>query len=338
MAGKRQHSDTEVDERRMSFGDHLEELRLRIILSLAAVIVMFFVCLALSKQVFAIVIRPAFIALKKYGQDPALQALSPPDTFLIYLKIAIICGCILAAPIVLWQIWQFVAAGLYAKEQKFVRRAVWPSILLFVVGVCFMYFIVLPIVFDFFIRFSQSFPLPDWPPTFLERQLIGESETVAQLPEIPNTRIPLRRVPPQPAQPGDVWLDPDSGHLKLVTADGSIVEVATRASKNTTAINNQYSLNFYVSFILHLSLAFGIAFQLPLVVIFLAVSGLVDVSTMSKGRGYVILGIAIGAAVLTPPDVVSQILLGVPMVVLFEGGLVVARLMLRGRSRSPTSL
>ena len=102
-----------------------------------------------------------------------------------------------------------------------------------------------------------------------------------------------------------------------------------RSTQNVSAITTQYSIDFYVSFILRLSLAFGIAFQLPIVVIFLALSGLVPVHAMAKARGYVILGIVTGAAILTPPDVVSQIMLAIPMVILYETGLIIARVMLK---------
>ena len=100
---------------------------------------------------------------------------------------------------------------------------------------------------------------------------------------------------------------------------------------STPPSSNQYSVDFYVSFVLALSLAFGVAFQLPIVVVFLALSGLAPVARIAAARRYFILGIVIVAAVLTPPDVASQILLAIPMVILFEAGLVIARMATRGR-------
>lgn len=312
----------------MTFGEHLDELRTRIILALVGVVIATIICFIWTKDLLGYVIRPVYLVLRKYNQEPSLQSLSPPDTFLIYIKIAILCGLILSSPWVLYQVWMFVASGLFEKERKFVRRFGVASPLLFAGGVSFMFYIVLPIVLSFFAGFNRGFELPDWAPNWLEQRLIGNPEQPEEVAAPYELIIPILHGDPQNPKPGSVWLNTDSGKLR-VAADGTIYQTQMRSKQNVSAITTQYSIDFYVSFILRLSLAFGVAFQLPIVVIFLVLSGLVPVHAMAKARGYVILGIVTGAAILTPPDVVSQIMLAIPMVILYETGLIIARVMLK---------
>ncbi len=335
MAGRTKPRSKPFDpeETRMAFGDHLEELRTRIILALVGLVAATVVCLIWNNHVISFVIRPAYVVLRKFNQEPALQSLSPPDTFLIWIKIALLCGLVLSSPWVIYQCWQFVASGLYEHERKHVRRFGLASPVLFVAGVAFMFFIVLPIVLNYLVRFSQSFPAPGKELTFLEKVLIGSPETLQEVPLAKFPRVPILNNDPDEPDPGTLWFNQSEGFLRLATTDG-IRQTPMRPARSTSAISNQYSIDFYVSFILTLSLAFGIAFQLPIVVIFLTTTGIVPIESMARARGYVIFGIAIASAMLTPPDVVSQIILAIPMAILFEGGLIVSRIMARARGAS----
>ncbi len=114
--------------------------------------------------------------------------------------------------------------------------------------------------------------------------------------------------------------------------DQGLLMTPLESAKSTGAVTSQFSLQFYISFVLSLALAFGLAFELPVVVVFLSLTGIVSAAQMGKARRYVIFGIVVAAAVFTPPDVISQILLAIPMMALFEGGLLAARLLERGRT------
>ena len=107
MTAETEHRKNPADpeEKRMSFGDHLEELRIRIILSLVGVVAATIVCLVFNKHVISFVLRPAFVVMRKYNQEPALQSLSPPDTFLIWIKIALLSGVVLSVNLVTISPW-----------------------------------------------------------------------------------------------------------------------------------------------------------------------------------------------------------------------------------------
>lgn len=336
MTGKRQfRKPSHPDDTRMSFSEHLEELRRRIILALIGVAVGTLLCFIWNDQVVSFAMRPAYIVLRKYGQEPTLQSLSPPDTFLVWMKIALLCGVVLSSPWVLHQAWQFVAAGLYEHERKSVRRFGLASPLLFIAGVAFMFFIVLPIVLNFFTGFNQRFPMPGPQPTWLEKKLLGPAPPPPEFQAEHAWRLSLLNADPPNPQPGAIWFNQVEGRLK-VAAEDHVHQTQMKPMEYTSAVTNQYSVDFYVSFILTLSLAFGAAFQLPIVVIFLAASGIVPAANMAKARRYVFLGIIIAAAILTPqPDVASQILLAIPMVILFEAGLMIARIMTNVRQGGP---
>ncbi len=335
MATDTEHRQNPPDseEKRMSFGDHLEELRVRIILSIVGVVAATIVCLIFNKHVISFVLRPAFVVMRKYNQDPALQSLSPPDTFLVWIKVALLSGVILSLPWVLYQGWRFVASGLYEHERRYVKRFGAASPVLFVSGVTFMFFIVLPVVLNFFASLNQSFPLPSEELTWLENKLVGSGEPEKEQAQAEFPSVPLLNDDPQDPQPGTLWFNQATGQLKLAGLD-KVYQTRMRAVKQASAVTNQYSIDFYISFILSLSLAFGIAFQLPIVVIFLSATGIVPVETLARARGYVILGITIASAVLTPPDVVSQVMLAVPMAILYEAGLIISKMLAKSKERA----
>lgn len=335
MATDTEHRNNPPDpeEKRMSFGDHLEELRVRIILSIVGVVAATIVCLIFNKHVISFVLRPAFVVMRKYNQEPALQSLSPPDTFLVWIKVALLSGVILSLPWVLYQGWRFVASGLYEHERRYVKRFGAASPVLFVSGVTFMFFIVLPVVLNFFASLNQSFPLPNEELTWLEKKLVGSSEMPKEHAQAEFPSVPLLNDDPRDPQPGTLWFNQMTGQLKLAGLD-KVYQTRMRAVEQASAVTNQYSIDFYISFILSLSLAFGIAFQLPIVVIFLSATGIVPVETLARARGYVILGITIASAVLTPPDVVSQVMLAVPMAILYEAGLIISKMLAKSKERA----
>jgi sec-independent protein translocase protein TatC len=321
-----------VESTRMSFGDHLEELRRCIILSLVGIALAAGVSLYFGDEIMAIVLRPLLVVLRLHGQRPEVTALSPPETFTMYIKLGMLAGLILAMPWVLYQLWKFVSAGLYRHEQRFVRLFVPISAGLFALGIAFFYCIVLPIVLDFLVAFSPSVSLSDLQPTAIEHFLLKTpSIAPSSQPEGTGIAVPLYHSDPVEPAPGTAWINRTSKELRIMTEDGLLFAPLMSASK--AAVSGQFALHLYVSFVLSLALAFGLAFETPVLVVFLSLVGLVPAASMAGARRFIIFGIVVVAAVLTPPDVLSMILLSLPMIGLFEAGLLAARL-LEGRKRT----
>lgn len=321
-----------VEATRMSFGDHLEELRRCLILALVGIAIASAVSLYFGEQVLAIVLRPLLVVQRLHGQPPELMALSPPETFTIYLKLALLCGLILSMPWVLYQFWRFVSSGLYFHEQRFVRLFLPTTIGLFGLGVAFLYFIVLPIVLNFFVAFSPAIDLPNLQPTQLEQFLLpAGQEFAATQPAGAGLSFPVYGMDPADASPGTAWVNTTARELRVMTPQG-VMAVPLAPARSAAAVSSQFALSFYVSFVLSLALGFGLAFETPVLVVFLSLTRLVPAASMAGARRYIIFGIVVAAAVLTPPDVLSMILLSLPMILLFEAGLLAARFLERGNT------
>jgi sec-independent protein translocase protein TatC len=233
-----------MDETRLPITDHLAELRTRIIRILLAWLVGAVAAWSYSDEIFRLLLAPAVNAL---GKGQALQAIAPAEIFFSYVKCALLAGFLFALPVIFWQVWAFVAPGLYASEKNAIVPFVIISTGLFIGGAVFGYTEIFPVMFTFFTSYDT-----DW---------VKSAWTMHEV-------------------------------FKLTTS---------------------------------MFLAFGIAFELPVLVFFLAVAGIVDAPTLFRGTRYAVLLIFIAAAIITPsPDWVSQTLLGVPMVILYLIGVGVA--------------
>jgi len=309
----------------MSFGDHLEELRHCLLMALAGVAVATVGCLLIGKHLLAIIYHPLLVVQHANGLSPNLTALSPTAGFAAFLKIGFLSGLIVSMPWVMYQIWKFVSTGLYDHERRFVRAIVPTSTALFVTGVLFVYYVVLPVVLNFFVSFNRSFPVSDLAPTAFQRLLLPSTEEAdAPVPAAPPLKLPVLRSDPATPADGDAWINESTRRLVTKTPSG-IYSVGLEPGANSVAVRSRFAIDFYISFVLMLALGFGIAFETPLVVFFLAWAGLVTTAAMRGARRYVILVCVVLGAVLTPPDVVSQLLLAGPMYLLFELGLLAAR-------------
>jgi len=244
-----------VDETKLPLTSHLAELRSRIVKLLLAWIATTAAAWSYKEEVFAFLLRPAIASLGPDGGK--LQALAPAEIFFTYMKCALLAGFVLALPVVFWQIWGFIAPGLYPSEKRVALPFVLVSTLLFACGAVFGYAVVFPIMFGFFAAFQNEF-----------------------------------------------------------------VEAA-------------WTMREVFSFTTHMFLAFGVAFELPVVVFFLAVAGIVDARQLLRGFKYAVLGSFVLAAVLTPtPDIVTQTLLAGPLCALYLLGVGAAFLVGAGRRRS----
>ena len=227
-----------------SFISHLIELRSRLLHALIAIGIVFVCLFPWARDLYTLLASPLLAALPKGGQMIATEVTTP---FLVPMKVTIMAAFIIALPYVLYQIWAFVAPGLYTHEKRLVVPLIAASTFLFFCGMAFAYFLVFPVVFGF------------------------------------------------------------------ITATAPIgVAVMTDIDK-------------YLSFVLTLFFAFGLTFEVPVVVIILVRMGLVSIAKLKEIRPYVIVGAFIIGAIFTPPDVVSQVMLAVPLWLLYELGILLAR-------------
>jgi sec-independent protein translocase protein TatC len=223
-----------------SFISHLVELRNRLLYSVIGVGAVFLIMVPFANELYALLARPLINILP---QGASMIATDPASTFLTPVKMTFFLSIVVAVPFLLYQLWAFVAPGLYQNERRLLLPLLVSSTLLFYAGMAFAYFLIFPIVFRFF----------------------------------------AGSVPP--------------GVLMMT------------------------DIKSYLDFVFALFFAFGLAFEVPVATILLIKLGFIAPETLSKQRPYVVLGVFIIAAFLTPPDVFSQILLAVPMWILFEVGL-----------------
>jgi len=228
----------------MSFTAHLGELRKRLVISFVAVGIGFAVAYAYSVEIFEWLVQP-LIGVLPPGDKLVFTAL--PEAFFIYIKASLIAGTVLASPVIFYELWMFVAPGLYQKEKKYVLPFVIISSLLFALGALFGYYVVFPVGFRFLVGFS--------------------TENIRALP----------------------------------------------------------SLTLYLSFCLKLLLGFGLVFEFPVLAYFLGRIGIINSRMMAQNRRIAILLIFVVAAVITPPDVVSQIMLAIPLYLLYEGSIIIVK-------------
>jgi sec-independent protein translocase protein TatC len=233
---------------------HLIELRSRLLKITLAVGVAFFGLLPFSRKIFAVASEP----LREVLPGNAMIATAVASPLITPFKLTFFAALLLAMPIVLYQVWAFVAPGLYKREKRFALPLLGSSILLFYLGVAFAYFLVFPLIFQFFTS---------------------------------------------------------------VAPEG--VEVQT-------------DIAAYLDFITMLVLAFGIAFEVPIATMLIVWTGLTTPEALGKARPYVFLGAFVVGMFLTPPDIISQTLLSVPIYLLFEIGIIMSRVFGVRRESEPS--
>jgi sec-independent protein translocase protein TatC len=319
----------DLEYTRMSFGDHLEELRKRIIWGLCGLVVATIVCFRYGDHIIEILPTPYCVAMERLGFDPRMVQLAPVESFMEYFKIAMEFGLVVAAPWILYQLWLFIAAGLYPRERRVVRYFAPTSIALFIVGASFMVTIVLSGLMNFLIGISMWFPLPshdNWLYRFLAPT--PEVVTTTSQPAAPMEVPILATDPPAPAD-GQLWYNPNTHRLNF-RYHGETYYPRLEKAGSGQFVQPFFSVADYLGFVVNLALAFGLGFQIPLVVVLLCTLGIVPVATMAGIRKYVILIVLVLAAILTPtPDIGTMLLLAVPMLLLYEAGILVSRFLER---------
>ena len=228
-----------------SFLSHLFELRDRVIKSGLAIVVVFIGLVYWAPDIFHLFAQPLLKALPVGGK---MIVTDVTGSFFVPMKVTMLVAFIIALPVVMYQLWAFIAPGLYLHERKLIMPLVVSSYSLFIIGMAFAYFLVFPTVFKFMASYN-----------------------------------------------------------------------APLGAEMSTDIDN------YLSFAMTTFLAFGITFEVPVVVVVLVRMGMVPLAKLKEIRPYVIVGAFVISAIVTPPDVLSQLLLAVPMTLLYELGLLVAR-------------
>ncbi len=227
-----------------TFISHLIELRSRLLRSIVAIVVVLVCLFPWAKDIYAALAAPL---LKALPHGSTMIATDVTGTFLVPLKVTLMAAFLIALPYVLYQMWAFVAPGLYHHEKRLALPVIFSSVIFFALGMAFAYFIVFPIAFGFFAGYTP------------------------------------------------------------------------------TGVQMMTDIDKYLSFVLTMFIAFGITFEVPVVVVVLVRLGVVSLEKLRSIRGYVIVGAFIVGAVFTPPDVLSQVMLAVPLWLLYELGLLVAR-------------
>jgi sec-independent protein translocase protein TatC len=245
----RKKKKKKIDEKKMSFWEHLEELRWAIVRSLAAIFIGAVICFIFQKQLVEFMRGPA-------PDDLKLIFLSLPEGFVIYIKVALFGGFVLALPVVVYEFWKFIVPGLLEKERSLVPPIVFFTVLCFLTGGAFAYFIMIPFAIKFLLSFQSDF--------LIATITIGK----------------------------------------------------------------------YLGFVVTLILAFGAVFELPVLAFLLSKMGLLTPQFMRSYRRYSYVVIFIIAAVLTPPDVLSQMLLAIPLLILYEISIFVSAVVVRKKAQS----
>jgi sec-independent protein translocase protein TatC len=301
-----EHEDP--DEYRMSIGDHLEDLRHRLILGIIGFVIAFVGCCLLGDQVIAIFCRPLVIAMRQANVNPQIVYTQVSDPFMVYMEMSIVTAFAIASPWILYQIWQFVAAGLYPRERKYITKYLPLSVTLLITGMLFLYFFVLPVSIEFFLKFSSDLPLR-MPPDIVQPGEIPTSQ--------PTITLPIYAGNPTHPHEHEIWIDASQHRLKMFL-DGAVRVIPFGSDNLTTAM---ITLPEYIDMVVQMLLAFGISFQLPLIVMAVVRIGIVDLPALRKLRRIVYFGMAIIAAAIIPDVVTGMVALMVPLILLYEFGL-----------------
>ncbi|MGB8693946.1 MAG: twin-arginine translocase subunit TatC [Steroidobacteraceae bacterium] len=229
---------------------HLLELRTRLMRAFLAVVLVFIPLAFYSNQLFEWLSQPL---LRELPAHSALISTSITAPFTTPLKLSFVAALVLAMPYVLYELWAFIAPGLYRHEKRFALPLLFSSIVLFYTGTAFAYFVVFPLIFNFFVNTTP--------------------------------------------------------HGVQMMAD----------------------ITMYMDFVIKLLFSFGLAFEVPVAVVLLVMMNIVRLEKLTQIRGYVLIAVFVIAAIITPPDAISQTIMAIPMYLLYESGILFAKLMARSR-------
>lgn len=311
-ATKKPNRQFDPDQYRMTIGDHLEELRRRFVWALIGYGLVLTACLFYGDQVVAAFCQPLVEVLDKKGINSQLVIDEVGEGFMVFIQISMISAAAIASPWIAWQIWGFVAAGLFPHERKYVTKFLPVSISLMVGGMLFMYFFVLPWTLEFLVDFTVGIPAMGQ----------GGSGAPALVESSGRLNIPIFKGNPEQAANGDLWFDTERNQMKILV--NGLVRVISIRSENLIA--PEIKLSTYIDMVVSMLLIFGLSFQLPLVVLAVVRIGIVELDSLKKARQIVYFILVILAAVITPGgDIPTMLMLAAPLCGLYELGLWLAK-------------
>jgi sec-independent protein translocase protein TatC len=344
---KKQTSDSEDPETtqvRMTFGEHLEELRKRIIRSFLGSIFGIVLCVYFINDIIRFIVHPYRVALIAHHLPDLFTYSKPAEPVITYLTLGFQAGLILSSPWIIYQIWCFVAAGVYDRERGVVYRYVGAGGLLFLTGVAFLYLIVLPMTLNFCIGFTGDTGGPPPTPTWIENLIIGKSDSrkidTAKLPPGDSEEV-LRMIPrlpivaTDPPAPSDgqgyMFYNATEGKVKVRVGKESLTLLVVQGGSLFT---NLPRLDDYIGFVMFAALVFGLAFEMPMVIVILAQIGIVQTQTFRNVRKYAYFVLSIVSAVAAPSaDVMTMMCLMLPLMALYEAGIIAASVVVRRQEK-----
>jgi len=317
---KRNHNP---DAFTMSLGDHLEELRKRLLLAIIAPLPLAILFFMFSDPLLDLLNKPVIEALKRNGLPPVLQTLWPAELIVLQMKLSVIAAIVLAFPWILWQLWQFIQPGLYEHERRFVYLLIPGSFILSMAGTLLLYFVMLPLILEVLIGFGSGFRDTPEAPTMPPR--------VAEIMKA-QPFIEVRTQPPSPLVEGQVWIEWPGMELRVAVQSEALedgtpgsLEIFNVEKAAEASLRQEFQITPYVNFVLILLLGIVVAFQMPMVVVLLGWVGLASPDWLAANRKYAILVLGFLSAVITPPDVVSMLLMLGPLYGLYELGILLLR-------------
>lgn len=265
-------STDHIDDSSAPLIEHLIELRNRIMWSLAAFLVGMLVAFTVWNPIFNFLTQPICGALAERGQDCGLILVKLQEGFFVAIRISVIGGLALSFPVISYQMWRFVAPGLYKSEKNAFLPFLIASPMMFFIGAAFAYYVVLPIAFNFFLSFQQG----------MVTDTTAAAQTAAE-----------------------------------AVADGQVL-TPVQTVVHAAGVKFQGSMEQYLSLTTSFITAFGLCFQLPVLLTLMGKAGLISAAGLASVRRYAIVGILILAAVVTPPDFMSQLILFAAIYPLYE--------------------
>ena len=266
----------DIDDSSAPLIEHLAELRNRLIWSVLAFVVAMLACFVVADPILDFLLRPIELAMRDLGNpNPVMQYTAPQEYFFTLMQISVVAGLAVSFPVIAYQLWRFVAPGLYRSEKQAFLPFLIASPVLFLMGAAFSHYIVTPIAMRFFLGFADSYSL-----------------LAALVPGL---------------------------------SDGAGTAVATPKPSTGIEIVFQGKVNETLDISLKLIIAFGLCFQLPVLLTLMGKAGLVSSRGLAGMRRYAIVIILIVAAIVTPPDVMSQMILFFAVYPLYEVSILLIR-------------
>ncbi len=319
---------------RMSFGEHIEELRKRLILAILGVVLAGALTFWYGRDLISFIYGPLVVVLDVAGLPKQTYTDSSVPGFTIYMKVSLIAALVLASPWVVYQAWRFVESGLYAAERKAATFLMGMSAIMTLIGVMFTYYIFLPATMVFLVFWTITYPPPESSSTGALRAItqrlvdLNDSTFFPSL-DTPHTRpapttgpamtVPLLEKDPEKPLPGQVWFNQTQNEMRFWDGAKIRVMMATPPTLMVPLISPEKYLNEA----LMITIVNVIVFHVPVVLAIIGITGLIDPAVLRKRRRWVIFGCFVLAVFLTPSqDIFTNIALPMLMWGLFELGLV----------------